>query len=106
MRPLTDDLLPGRVVFGPGTVRQIPAEVGSLGGRKVLLIADGLAKSDADVIEKELGDGVVARIGEISHTCRSRTSTLRVRSPTSRVQTPWSRWAEVGPRWCPQRESC
>lgn len=65
MRPFTYDVLAGRVVFGPGTVREVPAEIASLGGRKVLLIADGLAKSDADVIEEELGDGVVARIGEI-----------------------------------------
>ncbi len=65
MKPFTYDLLAGRVVFGPGTVRQVPAEVSSLGGRRVLLIADGMAKSDADLIEEQLGERVVARVGEI-----------------------------------------
>lgn len=65
MRPFTFDQIAGRVVFGSGTIGNIPAEVDRLGGGRVLLITDDMAKAEGDSIEANLGTRVVAKIGQI-----------------------------------------
>ena len=65
MRPFTYQVLPGRVVFGFGTITQLPAELDALGASRVVLISDDMAKSEADEIEADLGNRVVGRIGAI-----------------------------------------
>jgi maleylacetate reductase len=65
MRAFSYDQLPGRVVFGRGTLASLSDELDRLDARRVALISDDMAKSDADRIETDLGDRVVARIGEI-----------------------------------------
>jgi alcohol dehydrogenase class IV len=66
MRPFLYDQLGGRVVFGVGTIEQVPAEAERLAaGGNILLVADDMAKGEADWIEAACQGRVVARIGEI-----------------------------------------
>jgi alcohol dehydrogenase class IV len=65
VRPFTYQVLPGRVVFGFGTITRLPAELDALGASRVVLISDDMAKSEADEIEADLGNRVVGRIGAI-----------------------------------------
>ena len=65
MRPFTYQVLPARVVFGFGTLARLPDELDALGAGRVVLIADNMAKTEADQIESALGERVVGRIGEI-----------------------------------------
>ncbi|MEX1126088.1 MAG: maleylacetate reductase [Acidimicrobiia bacterium] len=65
MRSFTYELLPGRVVFGAGTIVRLPFELDVLEASRVVLISDNMAKTDADQIESDLGGRVVGRIGEI-----------------------------------------
>ena len=65
MRPFTYQVLPGRVVFGFGTIARLPSELDAFGASRVVLISDDMAKSEADEIEADLGNRVVGRIGEI-----------------------------------------
>jgi maleylacetate reductase len=53
-----------RVVFGAGSIGQVPAEVGRLGGERVLLIAGRHEKSSADTLADALHP--VARIEDVA----------------------------------------
>jgi maleylacetate reductase len=56
--------LPGRVVFGTGTVGQVGAEVQALGRSRVFLIADAQAEAIGDEIVDQLGSSLAARWDE------------------------------------------
>ncbi len=58
--------LPGRVVFGAGTLDQVAAEIELLELRRVLLIATNSARESADVVEVELSDRFAARIDGVT----------------------------------------
>ncbi|MGW6280908.1 maleylacetate reductase [Kribbella sp. NPDC055071] len=58
--------LPGRVVFGAGTLDQVADEVEALGVRRTLLIATKSARDAADVVEAELGDRFAGRIDGVA----------------------------------------
>lgn len=62
----THTYLPGRVVFGAGTLDQVAGEVASLGVRRVLLVATKSARDAADVVEVELGDRFAGRIDGVA----------------------------------------
>ena len=64
MRPFVYEQLAGRVVFGEGTVAEIPNEIDLLAASRVLLVSDTMAKDDGDALQAALGDRVVARIAE------------------------------------------
>lgn len=65
MRQFSYDQLAGRVLFGHGTIAAVGDELDNLDVQRVILIADDMAKAEADQIEDDLGGRVVARIGEI-----------------------------------------
>ena len=65
MRTFVHDALPGRVVFGVGSLGRVADEVTAIGAERVLLIADGRAKAIADDLAGQLGDRVAARLGEV-----------------------------------------
>jgi maleylacetate reductase len=56
---------PGRVVFGPGRVSEVAAEVDRLGAERVFLIADSQAKDAADAAAGQLGSSVAGRWHEV-----------------------------------------
>lgn len=58
--------LPGRVVFGAGSLDRVAAEIEQLGVRRVLLIATNSARDAADVVEVELGDRFAGRIDGVA----------------------------------------
>jgi maleylacetate reductase len=58
--------LPGRVVFGAGSLDRVAVEVEQLGVRRVLLIATNSARDAADVVEVELGDRFAGRIDGVA----------------------------------------
>ena len=58
--------LPGRVVFGAGTLDQVAGEVELLGVQRVLLVATRSARDAADVVEVELGDRFAGRIDGVA----------------------------------------
>ncbi|HEY5333682.1 MAG TPA: maleylacetate reductase, partial [Solirubrobacterales bacterium] len=63
--PLTYEPLPGRVVFGPGAINALAAEVERLGGERALLI-DGLFDPDRRArIEGDLGPRYAGTIDEV-----------------------------------------
>ncbi|MFC9694031.1 maleylacetate reductase [Kribbella sp. NPDC056951] len=51
-----------RVIFGPGTLEQVAAEVELLGVRRALVIATGSAQQAADVVEEALKERFAGRI--------------------------------------------
>jgi maleylacetate reductase len=55
MRSFTFDALPGRVVFGVGSVARLEDEVVALGASRVLLITDPATKPVADDLAEQLG---------------------------------------------------
>lgn len=59
------DALPGRVVFGVGSVDRVGAELDALPGR-VLLIAGGSSAPIGDRIAKQLGGRVAGRFAEVA----------------------------------------
>jgi alcohol dehydrogenase class IV len=86
MRPFNYELLPGRVVFGFGTIARLPIELDALEAGRVVLISDNMAKADADQIEAELGKRVVGRIGEIEpHVPIEEVEAARRLTDTSRA---------------------
>jgi maleylacetate reductase len=56
MRAFTFDALPGRVVFGVGSVRKLPDEVGRLGTHRVFLISDPMAGELPGELAAALGE--------------------------------------------------
>jgi maleylacetate reductase len=56
VKPFVHDALPGRVVFGVGTVERVADEVAALGIERALVIAAGSSKATGDRIADRLGD--------------------------------------------------
>ena len=56
---------PSRVVFGPGRVSEVPAEVERLGVSRVFLVADAQAKDIADETTARLGSRIAGRWHEV-----------------------------------------
>ena len=57
-------LNPARIVFGRGTVAQLPAELARLGGRRALVLSTPSQKNHADAIAARLGDAAAGRCHE------------------------------------------
>jgi maleylacetate reductase len=55
MNPFTYDQLPARIVFGPGRLAEVGAEVERLGGQRVMLISDWAAAAPAASVTEQLG---------------------------------------------------
>jgi maleylacetate reductase len=66
MGPFTYESLPGRVVFGPGRVSTVAAEVEALGCERVFLVVDGQAKALGDAVAEDLGPRLVRRWDEVA----------------------------------------
>jgi alcohol dehydrogenase class IV len=62
----TYEALPGRVVFGVGSVRDVADELGRLGVHHAFLIADAQAKTIADDVVAALGTTVAQRWDEVA----------------------------------------
>jgi maleylacetate reductase len=62
----TYEALPGRVVFGVGSVRDVADELGRLGVHHAFLIADAQAKTTADDVVAALGTTVAQRWDEVA----------------------------------------
>lgn len=65
MQPFVYDALPGRVVFGNGSVERLPDELELLGASRALVIADRSAATWADRLVQRLGRRVAARIDDV-----------------------------------------
>ena len=66
MEPFTYESLPGRVVFGPGRVSEVTAEVDALGRERVFLVVDGQAKALGDAVAEDLGPRLARRWDEVA----------------------------------------
>ena len=66
MKPFVYEALPGRVIFGDGSLKEVPQELDSLEARSVMLIASGSSKPLADSLADLMGDRVVARIDQVN----------------------------------------
>jgi maleylacetate reductase len=66
MEPFTYESLPGRVVFGPGRVSEVTAEVAALGRERVFLVVDGQAKALGDAVAEDLGSRLARRWDEVA----------------------------------------
>lgn len=63
-KPFVYTQLPGRVVFGPGTLDELPREIERLGARRALVLATPEQRAQADDVARRLGErcaGVFAR---------------------------------------------
>jgi maleylacetate reductase len=60
------EVLGGRVVFGAGAVSEVPAELDTLGDRRVMIIASGSSIHLADFLSDQLGDRLAARIDQVN----------------------------------------
>jgi maleylacetate reductase len=58
--------LPGRVVFGAGSLDQVAAEVEALGVRRAFVVATNSARAAADLVERQLGDRFAGRIDGVA----------------------------------------
>ncbi|WP_410786433.1 maleylacetate reductase [Kribbella sp. C-35] len=58
--------LPGRVVFGAGSLDRVAIEVEALGVRRALVVATNSARAAADVVEAQLGDLFASRIDGVA----------------------------------------
>ncbi len=65
MRSFTYDALPGRVVFGVGSLDQLPVEIERIPASRVLLVVDPLAKPVADGLSERLGSRSVGIYSDI-----------------------------------------
>lgn len=63
--PFVHDSPAVRIVFGSGSLAQVPAEVERLGGMRVLLIAGRSESAAAESVAAHLGDRLAARIDEV-----------------------------------------
>lgn len=61
-----DDASRPRVVFGAGSLADVAAEVTRLGGSRVLLISTTSARTAADGIARDIGDGIVGRVDGVA----------------------------------------
>jgi maleylacetate reductase len=65
VRPFVHEALPGRVVFGVGTVALVADEVAALGLERVLLVVDEASKAVGDGIADDLGERYAGRLDEV-----------------------------------------
>ena len=65
MRAFTFDALPGRVVFGVGSLALLPDEVGLLGSTRVLVLTDPATAEAALEVERALGRHFVGTFRDI-----------------------------------------
>ncbi|MGH9209765.1 MAG: maleylacetate reductase [Acidimicrobiales bacterium] len=66
MRPFVHEALPGRVVFGAGSIDQVPAEVAGLGDpRRVMVVASGSSGAVGERVAEALGPRFAASFGEV-----------------------------------------
>ena len=65
MKPFVHEALPGRVVFGVGSVGQVADEVAALGAERVLLVVDEASKAVGDRIADDLGERYAGRLDEV-----------------------------------------
>jgi maleylacetate reductase len=65
MTSFTYDAIPGRVVFGTGARRSLPAEIDALGARRLLVVASPDEDHLADEIAELLGDRVAGRFRDV-----------------------------------------
>jgi maleylacetate reductase len=65
MKPFVHEALPGRVVFGAGSVAQVADEVSALGLERVLLVVDEASKAVGDRIADDLGGRYAGRLDEV-----------------------------------------
>jgi maleylacetate reductase len=66
MKPFTFDQLPSRIVFAPGAVAQVGAEVGRLGADRVMLVHDAMTGQQADAVAGQLDDRLALRWDEVA----------------------------------------
>jgi maleylacetate reductase len=60
-----DEVLPSRVIFGPGALSRVVDEVATLGCERVLVITGGSARQTASRVMDDLADRAVAAFSEI-----------------------------------------
>ncbi len=65
MKPFVHEALPGRVVFGVGSVARVADEVAALGLERVLLVVDEASKAVGDAIADDLGGRYAGRLDEV-----------------------------------------
>jgi maleylacetate reductase len=65
MRGFTYDALPGRIVFGVGSIAGLAEEVERLGASRVLMVTDPMTKPVADDLAEHLGDRFAAVFSDI-----------------------------------------
>jgi maleylacetate reductase len=65
MNPFTYDAIPGRVVFGTGSIDRLAAEADVLGARRLMLIASDYESGIADRAAAILGDRIVGRFTDV-----------------------------------------
>jgi maleylacetate reductase len=66
VQPFTFDQLPTRIVFAPGSLAQVGAEVERLGAAHVMLVHGGATAASAEVIAGQLGARMAVRWGEVA----------------------------------------
>jgi maleylacetate reductase len=66
MNAFTYNALPGRVVFGRGTIHRVGDEVAALGAERAMVIIDPSAKRPGELVVEELGRRCVAVFGEVA----------------------------------------
>jgi maleylacetate reductase len=65
VKPFVHEALPGRVVFGVGSVARVADEVAALGLERVLLVVDEASKAVGDRIADDLGGRYAGRLDEV-----------------------------------------
>jgi maleylacetate reductase len=65
VKPFVHEALPGRVVFGVGSVGQVADEVAALGAARVLLVVDEASKAVGDRMADDLGERYAGRLDEV-----------------------------------------
>jgi len=65
VRPFVHDLTSPRVVFGPGTLSQVPEEADRLGVRRVLLVAGTRDGGPGEQVARALGERLAGRVSEV-----------------------------------------
>ena len=66
MNPFTYDQHPARIVFGPGRLAEVGAEVERLGGQRAMLISDWAASASAAAVTAQLGSRLVLAWDEVA----------------------------------------
>jgi len=66
MQPFTFDQLPSRIVFAPGALSQVGAEVQRLGAERVMLVHDGMTQQAADTVAAQLDSRLALRWNDVA----------------------------------------